>query len=365
MEGLVKSMLEKQSSLNNDNTAAPAQPEPTQATPEPTPQPAATAEPTPEPKVEPTAEPTPTPQAQAPTTPVAEPLPNRAPETPTVEEKPQPKTWSEAMEILNDNLYEQYGYTYEDIEAIHSIDLDEMEDSDVIVNSMLLNDPDMTEREIEVQMKKFDVLYMDEAKLNELIEEGKITQDEVDARSAEFDRMLRNARRAIEEVQGELPKPEQIEFGMAPNKSGDATQEGLKQLVEFVNGITSEYQSEKFDIKDKDGNVIGTVSYGVDDTAKAQIKDTIANPNGIWSRWVDTIDGKAQVNHSRMLRDMTVLTQFENIARSIYNEAFAKGSKAELEKIDNVTFDRNGQTRTAQKTDDATEAMKQALRTSF
>ena len=250
------------------------------------------------------------------------------------------------MEQINSQIEDIHGegVTFSDVLEFKNKDFDNMDSMDLIVENLYLKDPDITDSEIRAELRQYKLLEKSESEINEMIEDGTITQDDIDDLKAKVTRDARIAKSALKEFQGEIniddlevhspvqpqepeqqPSPEEIE---AQVKKYNQTIDNLKETVIQV-GTDDEPYEVKIEYSDEDRNGIKEFLSG--------------NETQSWSqaRWFNE-DGT--VNIDLLAKDVNKIRNYERDMKISFQQGKSAGVKKEVKDIDNVDFN-NGKTR--------------------
>ena len=254
--------------------------------------------------------------------------------------KVEPEEYRNGLDLIteiNSEFEKANGISIMEAHDFVNENYDDYEETDIVEEWMVVQDPGITPIEIKAEMKKYDVLFLTEEERKELIDEGKITQDDIDLLNAKFERLLRNSKDGLKNLQ-EKTKEKLSEYKIkssSPKK--DDNSEVIKKLSEEANKFLGTYQTEKFDIKDKDGNVINTISLNIDDADKKWATDIISDPLGVHKLWVD----ENGLNVEKMTKDLLYLRDRGKRDMVVYNQGLAKGALKEVKDLSNMDFSQN------------------------
>lgn len=316
--------IHEKSSLNPDNPApdpAPADPIPPV---DPAPADSKPIDPTP-----PAADPKPADPAPIDPTP-ADPAP--ADPADPIDDKLE-KNGLEIINEINKGFEAAHNVSIVEASEFVNTNYDDYHETDIIEEAMVLREPDITQKEIDAEIKKFEVL-LDKDLREKMIEEGTLTQDQVDILDAQFERLLRTSRQDIKAAQADMKtKLDAYKVQTNAAKNEDAAATG-KQLVDLTNDFLTTFSTEKFEIKGKDGKVIDTIILDINDNDKKLVSEIIADPSAAYKLWMDD----KGLNVGKMVRDIYRSREQEKINKIIYNQAYAKGASDEVKDLSNLDF---------------------------
>lgn len=219
---------------------------------------------------------------------------------------------------------------------VQTTDYDTMDELELIREKMIFEDPDITQKELDHALGRYDYLYNNsEEELEELVEEGKVTRRELEALDAEVTRKSREAKKFFkghkEKLKIDLNKdlPGKVDEKELQKQVEERNQSLLKEL----NTAASSYKEEE--IKILDGKT--EFKYIVRDEDKKDITDEISeiikNPNHIYSRWTDS---SGVVNWPKLMSDLHLLNKREDMFKAATQQSKTKGQEAVVKDIKNV-----------------------------
>jgi len=190
-----------------------------------------------------------------------------------------------------------------------------------------LNEPDITDKELDYELKQLYTLTeeldeMDEVTNTEAIEHAKL-------------RLQRNAKKAKQTL---LTKQKELEIPSIGIAGQTAEQKELaeKQVKEWQTKVDSSLASfETLEIpvgKDQ------SFKYKIAGESKETIKNTMTNPDKFLLRYVE--DGQA--NMEKFRRDMTIIENFDTIAKALFSQGDSAGAERVLNSITNPSTDSTG-----------------------
>lgn len=264
----------------------------------------------------------------------------------------------EILNILNEAVKTEFGFnSYSEALEFKSKDYNNVEqisELDVLIEATLFRDPETTEKEISVLEKEYDVLFWDKEKVDEAIEEGKLTQKEYDRLDAKFSRELRQAREFLKSEQEKIDL-DSLRISRkvkAQEEDKGNSEEIAKQFTSALSEKLSKGMVESYTIKDKNGKDITNVSFTVGENEKQSILNS--DPSNIYSRWINQ-DGS--FNLDKFSSDINLLVNKEQIHSAIYSQGLAAGIEKQLKEINNIDFKGNAQTAPVEVKKSLTEQM--------
>lgn len=242
---------------------------------------------------------------------------------------------TEIVEQINKQISEDYGFSsFEEARAWKSIDFTNHGDNgvseyDTIAAAMRLDDPGITDREIEAKLFKFNRLFDENA---ELSEEEELTLN------AEFDRMLRDSEVKLTEDQAQidldqyafrLGKKQQAQKEESPVIDKSAVE---KALAEAITNELKPGEEKVFSILDANGKEIANVKYTVADTNFQRAMEAGKQGSERWKASDGSFD------QAMYAKEMFILENFDNILAAVYGSAKAAGAEAQVKDINNIDF---------------------------
>ena len=264
--------------------------------------------------------------------------------TPAVEEKvidEEPKTkfykGHEIMSNIEKEFEETYDIPYNAIKEILNTNYDDENfDERVLVEDYLINSQEgITDKEISTKLKKYDVLFKTDEEIDDLLSEGKITNERFDELEGEWLQILREGKNYLKNTQGRAQKMlDEFEVEQIEN-SNNTDAKAQKDLLDRANSFSPTFSKETLEIKDKDGNVIDSIEFSTDDSSKQLVTDVLSDPSLIYSLWTE--DGILNVD--KMFRDVYELKNRTHMRKAIYDQAYSKGAASIAKDQSNIDFD--------------------------
>ena len=258
-----------------------------------------------------------------------------------VAERLKPMDGVSVLEQINSKVEEKFGegYTLSDILTYKSRNFDEADAFDVLKEHLMLKDPDVTEAEINAELRPFDLLRKSEAEIEELIEDGDITKAQVEDLQAKLVRETRIARGDLKEFQSEL-NIDDLEVYSQSQPTEQPNQRSKEQLeadLEYYESVIDNKTALEIEVGSKDDP--HTVKYEIDDKDREGISDFMSNgENGeawIQKHWMNE-DGT--INMDKLSDHILKINNYEKHIKIAYNEGLTKGGSKEVKEISNIDF---------------------------
>jgi hypothetical protein len=264
----------------------------------------------------------------------ADPVPaDPKPDDPAPADDKLEKSGLEIFNEVNQGFEKEHNVSISEANEFVNTNYDEYHETDIIEEAMVLKEPDITQKEIDAELKKFEVL-LDKELREKMITDGTITQDQIDILDAQFERLLRTSKQDIKAAQADMKtKLDAYKVKTDVAKTEDTTA-FVKQMVSRANDFLTSFSAEKFEINGKDGKVIDTINLDINDNDKKLVSEIIADPSAVYKLWMEN----NELNVGKMVRDIYRLRDQEKINKVIYNQAYAKGASDEVKDISNLDF---------------------------
>jgi hypothetical protein len=256
---------------------------------------------------------------------------------------------SERIKKLNE--LESKGVDIEQVMRFQSLGLDKIDEStqsgalSLIRLDMKLNDPYLTEKEIDAELRNKYLLNADrdDEDLAESIELAEI-------------RMKRDGRKAkeslaVKQKEVELPSSNNTADPVELAKQREAQENENKQFrSEFnsnVNKNLANYSSENFEL---DGD--SSLEYAVDSDTMKQLQTSMTNTDKFWERYNNE---DKTINFDKFRSDMLLLDNKDKIIKAAHNKGIAMGKKSVISLL------KNPKQRGSSSSDKATKSMEQQV----
>jgi hypothetical protein len=261
-----------------------------------------------------------------------------------VEDEYEELDFNTMLKEIDAKVKEEYGFdSYKDVQEYlsvdytnHDIDNGGIGEWDTVVQAMLLDDPGMTNEEVEGKMYKYNVLF-DEAAYDNLSEAEQITLN------AEFAAELRKAEQKLTEDQRSIDVDSLV---LKYKKNTSETQQtnvvdkadAQKALSEILTKQMATTMEKVFSITDADGKEIASVKFTPNDADRTR---AVENGKLGHERWMNQ-DGS--LNEVKYAEEMFFLENRDRILAAVYGSAKAVGAEAQIKDINNIDFSENRNT---------------------
>jgi hypothetical protein len=186
---------------------------------------------------------------------------------------------------------------------------------ELIKMELKLNEPDITDREIEWEIK--DKFHLDSDEYGEdVVERSKM-------------RLMRDAKKAqknLTDHQSKMALPN----GIDPQEKARQEQQqraAIESLNNDIRTTVNQYRGEKFTIGNEQ------FEYKLDNDTKSRLQSTMMNVNSFFTRYMNQ-DGS--IDYGSWSRDMFRLENFDKIVGSITKQAMATGSRGIVKDLKNT-----------------------------
>lgn len=240
---------------------------------------------------------------------------------------------------LDNEFKESYGLSMNEAEQILSQDYDseDFDERDLVEDYFISKG--LTEREITLNMKKFSTLFKPQEEINQMLEDGNITEDQFDLLEAEWLRLMREGKEYLVNVQDKI-REFKDEFEVV--HAQDTNDEAHKILLDNANRFTPNYSKETLEILEN-GKVIDSVEFNTDEATKNLTSDVLKDPSNVYSLWME--NGK--LNVEKMYRSIYKMVNEKAMNKAIYDQAFAKGQANAVKDQNNIDFNPHRQSTAA------------------
>ena len=253
------------------------------------------------------------------------------------------------IEKLNDAVEAEYGegIAFSDLVEYKSKDFDSMSPMDVLVEQLQLSDGDITDAEIEAELRPYALLNRSEAEIAELIEDEKIEAHEVKDLEARLLRKTRAAKSELKEFQDSIDI-DNLEISspkMTEQKSHAPSEEEQKANLERYEAAINGLPDLKFDVGTKEEPFEFTFKItdedrnGIDEFLKAEEKDGVSR-DFIQKNWTD----ENGVNVAKLSADMYKVVNYERDIKRAFANGKSEVSK-EVKDISNIDFKKGESTK--------------------
>tara|TARA_R100001594_G_scaffold8963_2_gene22352 strand:+ start:893 stop:2080 length:1188 start_codon:yes stop_codon:yes gene_type:complete len=229
---------------------------------------------------------------------------------------------SEQIAELN-RFVSETGRSPEDYFKTQTQNYDEMTDSDVIKEYLSLENPNLSQREIDLF---FDSTY----KQNE----DKYSSEEKELGGIHLKRDVSKAKEELKELQEEYWSPQQLSDNYSDEEIQQMEMEQRERMEDFYDKMDEELDSIEsltFKINDKE-----SFDYQLTDEDKRVVGQTLANLDDFFEPYMDE-DGN--MDREALALDMMAMKLQDKIVRSVANQYRSKGSEQVLRDIKNPSFE--------------------------
>ena len=259
-------------------------------------------------------------------------------------EEAQPVSNLEHLTKLNDLFTETLGFSYNEYIAFKDEDINKWEEEEVLREHLKFQNPGLSDANVEKNMQaRFDLLFMDQADLDEKIESGSVTQREIAQQEAAWADELAKGRSTLLNGQKKMIDSynnSQLDYEFTnQTESNQSTEQAIQEAAEqeelLLNAIHQDidgYEKETFKFKDEDGQDLFEIEYDVADDSREGLKDLAKNLFGRWK----TKDGNIDIEAYN--RDMLIINDFDKIGKVIYDQAKSTGREDQVKRQDNINF---------------------------
>ena len=220
---------------------------------------------------------------------------------------------SEQIAELN-RFVSETGRSPEDYFKTQTQNYDEMSDSEVIKEYLSLENPDLTQKEIDLF---FDSTY-------------KQNEDKYNSEDNE----LAKAREELKELQEEYWSPNELSDTYSDEEIEQMEMEQREQLEDFYDGMDKELEdieSLTFQINENE-----SFDYKLTEEDKQVVGDALANLDDFFAPYMDE---EGEIDRESLAVDMMAMKLQDKIVRSVASQYRSKGSEQVLRDIKNPSFE--------------------------
>lgn len=242
----------------------------------------------------------------------------------------KPTFASERIQHLND--LENKGVDINAVLAFNALSIDNLDPSNpnhakqLIMHELKLNEPDISQKELEYEFYQH---------IGKDLEEKRDDYDEVTNKKELELANLRLERSAKKAKAGLLVKQKELEIPVngISEKQKEDQQRLQDEWVEKVNKSVDSFEKLNLEVTDE-----SKFSYYLNDNARTNLKKTMEKPQDFLLRYVD--NGQADLEKFR--RDIAIVDNFEQIAKSLYSQGLSAGIEKVVSNISNLSTDSGG-----------------------
>ena len=229
---------------------------------------------------------------------------------------------SEQIAELN-RFVSETGRSPEDYFKTQTQNYDEMSDSEVIKEYLSLENPDLTQKEIDLF---FDSTY----KQNE----DKYNSEDNELGKIHLKRDVAKARDELKELQEEYWSPNELSDTYSDEEIEQMEMEQREQLEDFYDGMDKELEdieSLTFQINENE-----SFDYKLTEEDKQVVGDALANLDDFFAPYMDE---EGEIDRESLAVDMMAMKLQDKIVRSVASQYRSKGSEQVLRDIKNPSFE--------------------------
>ena len=224
---------------------------------------------------------------------------------------------SEQLRVINDYV-KNTGRTVQDYLNTQTVDLSDVSDDAVLKEYLRLDNPDLTEAELNDYMTA--TYKMDKEEYS--------TRD-MNAGKVQLKNDARAAREYFNEVKEEYAMPnESFDTGVSEEERG----EWLGQMESEVDDL----EGLSFEMNDQGEEFV----YNLDDEARNEIKNYNSNLENFFDKYVDQ---NGDWDFDALNTDMYILNNVDKIIRGVANQYRSKGTESVINEIKNPSFNQDKQ----------------------
>ena len=213
---------------------------------------------------------------------------------------------------------QETGRSVSDYLKTHEVDYKEMKDDVLMKEYLKQNNPDLTEKEIDLY---YNATYKTDKK--------KYSDDEVALGNIQLKKDVKNARKEMMNLQDSYKMP-------APDKETGMTKEEADKLrTDWLSNMENEVDD------------LESISFAINETGeqfdfmltpkhKEQIVKSNQNLDTFFDRYIDKESGKW--DYDKLNLDMFIRDNFEAIVRSVANQYRSKGTEQVINEIKNPSY---------------------------
>lgn len=256
---------------------------------------------------------------------------------PAKEEKPVFEIASpiDAIKKLDEYSVEKFGIPYQDAMNFKNTKHEELDELDIVDTAYRLEDPEITEVEIEAKNLKFAPIFETKEEQDKMIEDGKITREQLTMLDAEFEGIKRKALQTINKAKQAINFDE-IKFTQKNEQPEPVkvNEEQIAAMKDAVTKVLADLKQDKFVVKDKEGKEWATINVDMPDSAK--VVEIASDPNSIYKLWLDE---KGNFDVAKFTRDVARLINMDKSVEVSYFLGVNKGKEIEGKDGANVVLD--------------------------
>jgi len=237
---------------------------------------------------------------------------------------------SERIQHLND--LEGKGVDINAVLAFNALSIGDLDPANpahakqLIMHELKLNEPDISQKELEYEY--YQMIGKDLEEKRDDYDEV-VNQKEVELTTLRLERSAKKAKAGLLVKQKEL----EIPVNGISEKQKEDQQRLQDEWVEKVNKSVDSFEKLNLEVTDE-----SNFSYYLNDNARTNLKKTMEKPQDFLLRYVD--NGQADLEKFR--RDIAIVDNFEQIAKSLYSQGLSAGIEKVVGNISNLSTDSGG-----------------------
>jgi hypothetical protein len=252
-------------------------------------------------------------------------------------EKLEPEFEHPLLQELHQKLKDNPGMDVESFLDVSRADYSKLGNLDAYVERLKIESPGISKEEIDAELYEFGLLKNSDSQLQEMIENGDITQGKVNSLRAKEIRLGRESRNILNENknkllvdfnQGKSDQPQQGSNQVDPNHQAQA-----KKWMEVADQTMNMFSEDTFKLSDE-----VNYKYSVA-KSKEEVGKYLKNPQSIFDIW--KMDDNGMINLNKMASDIHLILNRDNIVNTISSQAQAIGKENYLKNKGNITLDKS------------------------
>jgi hypothetical protein len=224
---------------------------------------------------------------------------------------------SEQLQVINDYV-RNTGRTVQDYLNTQTVDLDNVSDDALLMEYLRLDNPSLTDAELNDYMA---TTYKTDA--------DSYSERETNAGKVQLMKDAKVARDYFNQIKEEYAMPdESFDTGISEEEMGDWLDQ-MESEVDDLEGLS-------FEMNDQGEEFI----YNLDDEARQEIKNYNSNLEGFFDKYVDE---SGDWDFDALNTDMYILNNIDKIVRGVANQYRSKGTESVINEIKNPSFTQDKQ----------------------
>lgn len=242
-------------------------------------------------------------------------------------EEVQNKNLVGSIDELNDRIQNELSdkgiRDISEFQRIRSMDVDNMDGYSKIAEHLRMKDPDITQKEVEFEIGDYkEILDKSNEEIKQEIEEGNLTQKEVDRVQTKFERAKREADRDLKQRKGELDNIAETSRTESKQEPQISKEEAERMAREDAHSV----KEQKVTVGEQE------VTLQLTEDKVSNIEKALVDGSYLNKRWSNE-DGS--INREQLAKDFALLEASSDLFKGIYDNAFALGKKNAISNIDN------------------------------